>query len=71
LHKKRSYPSAGEGAVSPQGGKDSEITVGEGGLAEGTGAKKKKKKKKGGGGADPAFLHPMTNPTGTGGGVVA
>lgn len=33
------------------------------GVAEGGAKKKKKKKKKGG--ADPAFLHPMTNPTGS------
>ena len=41
----------------------------EGQGSPGEGAKKKKKKKKkgggGGGGADPDFLHPPSNPTGT------
>lgn len=55
----------GDVPLSPQ----AERTAEAGGVEEGTGreeaaAKKKKKKKKKKGGADPAFLHPMSNPTG-------
>lgn len=72
-----SYPliAAGEVPPPPQAAGNAGACVEGGGVEGGATAseeaatkKKKKKKKKGGaggGGADPAFLHPTSNPTGT------